>query len=68
MNAKKYYIRERDNPQLGTYFIAMGQLSKTAAKKYENALYGSNTMHSFDTAEAYAKRLQELNDKGEKVQ
>lgn len=64
---KKYYIKERDNPQLGTYFVACGQMFKAQARRYENPLYGSNVMHGFDTKEAYEKRLAELREQGESV-
>ena len=55
----KYWIKERYNPQLGTYFYYCGQLSNTEAMSMETpktglfltALYGSNIMHSYDTKE-----------------
>ena len=66
--AKKWYIKERHNPQLGTYYVACGQMSKAEAKRYENSLYGENVMHSFETEDAYKKRLAELRKAGESVQ
>lgn len=69
MAAKYFWIKERDNPQLGTYYVAMGQISVKEAQKYERkSLYGSNIMHRFVSKEAYEKRLSELKAKGERVQ
>ena len=56
----KYYIKERHNPQTGVYYVACGQLSKTAAKKKENSLYGYNTMIPFDTEQEYLAKLADL--------
>jgi hypothetical protein len=63
-----YYIKERYNPQTGTYFVAMGQLSARDARGHCESLYGSNTMHAFATKEEYETRLAQLRDGGEKVQ
>jgi hypothetical protein len=68
MRIFKYWIKERHNPQLGCYYVGLGQLSKTAARKYERPLYGENIMHSFDTESAYQARLDELRAAGESVQ
>src|SRR5690349_22873353 len=38
---KKFYIRKRNNPQLGIYYVAMGPLSRTAAKGWEKSIYRS---------------------------
>jgi hypothetical protein len=57
---RPYWIRQRDNPQLGTYYVAEGQMSETAAKKHSRPLYGTNTMHRFDTKEDYERRLNQL--------
>lgn len=65
--AKKYYIKERHNPQTGTYYVGCGQMFKTEAKRCENPLYGSNVMHGFDTKEAYENRLDELRKQGQSV-
>ncbi len=64
---KKFYIKERDNPQLGVYYVPMGQMSKSAAKRYENTLYGSNEMIPYDTEAEYNEALRKLICKGEKV-
>ena len=65
---RQWWIKERDNPQLGTYWVACGQLSKTAARRIEGSLYGMNLMHGYDTEEAYNARLAQLRKSGERVQ
>lgn len=64
---KLFYIKERYNPQLGTYYSACGQLSKAEAKRYERPAYGDNVMHGFPTEADCQKRLAELKAKGERV-
>ncbi len=64
---KKYWIKERQNPQLGTYFVGEGMLSAAAARRMENTLYGTNIMRSYDTEGAYRAELQRLRDCGENV-
>jgi len=63
----KYYIKERYNPQTGTYFVAEGQMTKTEAKRHEKPIYGWNIMHGFDSLAAYEKRLGELKSEGRRV-
>jgi hypothetical protein len=63
-----FWIKERFNPQLGTYFVKMGQMSKTAAKRYEKPLYGENVMLRFETREAYNKGIEEIVSQGGKIQ
>ena len=63
-----YYLRERYNPQLGTYWIRAGQLSKAAAKRWESTAYGENTMHGFETESEYEAKIAKLESDGEKVQ
>lgn len=65
--AYKYYIKERDNPQLGTYYVAVGKMSKKEAKKSESSLYGTNTMHAYDTLEEYTKAIEELEKEGHRL-
>lgn len=65
---KKWYIKERHNPQLGIYYVPMGQRTKTEAKAYERSIYGDNYMLSFDTQKEYESKLQDLKAQGEKVQ
>lgn len=64
---KKFWLKERHNPQIGIYYVKIGQLSKTAAKKYTKPIYGDNTMLSFDTEAEYLARIAELESKGEKI-
>lgn len=56
----KFWIKERHNPQTGTYFVAMGQMSNAAAAKHNNCLYGDNIMHPFATEAEYSTKLAEL--------
>jgi hypothetical protein len=68
VKVKFWWIKERDNPQLGTYYVACGQLSKAEAKLMESSLYGSNYMHQFPNEESYIARIAQLKERGEKVQ
>jgi len=68
MVTKLWWLKERENPQLGTYWVACGKLSKTAAKRMEYSLYGCNIMHSFETEAEYLERIEELKQQGERVQ
>jgi hypothetical protein len=63
----KYYIKERNNPQTGTYYVAEGLLTKKAAKAQEVTLYGQNIMRPYDTKEEYEAAISELEKRGEKV-
>ncbi len=66
---KPWWIRERHNPQLGIYWVASGQMSKTEAMKYESgSLYGANYMHRFETESDYQAKLAELKKRNERVQ
>jgi len=66
---KPWWIKERDNPQLGTYWVACGQLSKTEATRMERgSIYGCNIMHRFDTELEYLSKLTELKNRKERVQ
>lgn len=63
-----FWIKERHNPQLGVYYVAEGQMSKTAARRRERGgCYGSNVMHEFPTRKAYLRRLNALREQGERV-
>jgi hypothetical protein len=64
MKQKSFWIKERHNPQICVYYVAEGQLSKTAARKMENSIYGFNVMHEYETEEAYKAELQKLRDEG----
>lgn len=68
MAKQAFWIKERHNPQLGVYYVACGQMSKTEAKKHEASLYGSNVMHSFATEEEYYTEIDALKAAGERVQ
>lgn len=67
MKAKKFWIKERHNPQTGVYYVACGQLSATKAKDHGRAIYGENVMHGFDSEAAYMARIEALRAKGERV-
>jgi hypothetical protein len=59
---KKYYIKERHNPQFKKpYYVPKGQLTAKDAKKMETPLYGVNIMHSYDTKEEYEKAIESFN-------
>lgn len=60
-----YYIKQRINPQTGTYYVPCGKLSKKAAKDYERPIYGTNIMHAFKTLEEYKAKIAELEANGE---
>jgi len=66
--ANKFYIKQRVNPQCGTYFVACGKMSKSAAKRAERPLYGDNVMHSYGSEAEYRARLAQLEADGELVQ
>lgn len=68
MNSKYWWIKERSNPQLGTYFVAMGNIPLKEAIQHEKSLYGHNTMHRYKSKNEYDGRLAELKQSGEKVQ
>lgn len=66
--AKKFYLGERINPQLGTYWVRHGQLTKKDAKAKEKCLYGAKIMHPFETEAEYNQKIQELEQQGKKPQ
>lgn len=51
----KYYIKERHNPQLGVYYVALGQLSKKEVGRKERASYGMNVVTGYTKAEYIAE-------------
>ncbi len=63
----KWYIKERNNPQLGVYFVPMGQLSRKEARENQASLYGYNKMHALDTEQEYLVKIVQLRDSGERV-
>lgn len=68
MRQLSYWIKERCNPQLGTYYVACGQLTVAEAKRMERTIYGDNTMLRFATKELYDAKLDELRKAGKRVQ
>jgi len=60
MKAKYWWIKERDNPQLGVYYRGCGNMTVNEARQYESPLYGHNIMHRFDNEAAYKARCIEL--------
>ena len=57
---KYYWIKERHNPQLGTYYTPMGEMSVKDAAKHERSLYGFNVMLRYKTKTEYDARVKEL--------
>ena len=65
MAGKYFWIKERENPQLGTYYVACGQITIKEAQGYERkSLYGFNIMHKYATKEAYGAELSRLKESG----
>jgi hypothetical protein len=63
--AKKFYIGQRDNPQLPKpYFNAYGQLTKKDAAKKEKPLYGSISLTSYDNEQDYNVQIEQLKNEG----
>lgn len=63
-----YYIKERHNPQIGSYYIALGKMTAKAAKKAEQGGgYGTNYMHKFRTRAEYEAEIQSLVEDGQRV-
>lgn len=67
MKIKKWWIKERDNYH-SVYFVAMGQLSNTAANKHWKPIHGSNIMRSYDTQAEYDLALAQLKLDGKSIQ
>jgi len=66
---KKYYIKERHNPQFSKhYYIKLGQMFKKDAKKYKDTFYGSNVILSYDTEEEYNAAAEKFTQAGFAVQ
>jgi hypothetical protein len=65
---KYWWIKERQNPQLGTYYVACGKMPIKQARAAERGtLYGYNIMHKFRSFDLYQAKLDELRRDGEKV-
>mgnify|MGYP001568133194 FL=1 len=68
MAGKYFWIKERENPQVGTYYVACGQITIKEAQGHERqSLYGFNIMHKYTTKEAYEAEISRLKAKGERV-
>lgn len=65
---RRFWIKERYNPQLGTYYVACGAMSIRKAKNEEHPLYGDNIMHEYPDEKSYNAKLAELKARGERVQ
>lgn len=68
MPGKFWWLKERYNPQLGTYYVKCGRISIAYAKAIGKALYGENTMHKFESEEEYLAEIDRLKKSGEKIQ
>ena len=64
MAGRFFWLKERVNPQLGTYYVKCGKITAREAKTMENSLYGDNYMHKFKTIDEYESKISELKDKG----
>lgn len=69
MKKLSYWIKERHNPQLGVYYVPMGQMTVKDARAYERpGGYGDDYMWRFPNEAEYNARLAALRAKGESVQ
>ncbi len=65
---KKFYIKERHNPQFDKpYYVACGQLTKKDAKAMESPLYGDNHMIEYQTEQEYNGAIEKLKSDGYSV-
>lgn len=56
-----FYIGRRDNPQFKKpYYLAYGKLTKAAARKKTESMYGSVTLESYSFEMDYRTRVAEL--------
>lgn len=69
MTTKKWYIKERHNPQLNNpYYVPQGQLTKKRVKELQNGYsFGYNNYLSFDTEEEYLAEIERLQNAGFRV-
>ncbi len=68
MATKKYYIKERNNPQFDKpYYVPQGQLTKKEAKAKTEGVYGTNYMLEYNTEAEYNAAIEELREKGFKI-
>lgn len=57
---KYWWIKERDDPQLGAYYTACGYLTVEEANRNLNPAYGSNTMLKYRTKKEYEAAIKKL--------
>lgn len=62
----KYWIKERQNPQTGTYYVACGQISEREAAREGRPIYGENVMHGYATEAEYLAEIARLKAAGER--
>ena len=67
MRPKYFWLKERHNPQLGVYWVTMGNITLEKARAHENAMYGTNYMHKFSTEKEYEEKIAQLIANGERV-
>ena len=67
MAKEAFFIKERDNPQLGIYFVLMGKMPEKDAKKMERSAYGVNSIHRFETFKEYMIKVESLIKQGARV-
>lgn len=60
--AKKFWLKKRNNPQLGVYYIKLGQLSEREAKQHAASIYGHNEVIAFNTEKEYLDKIEELGE------
>jgi len=65
---KRFWIKERNNPQLGKYYVACGRLSQAAARRKAESCYGDNAMHSYPNEKDYNDAIESLKRSGYQVQ
>jgi hypothetical protein len=66
--AKKFYIKERHNPQLDNpYYVPLGQITQKDAKRHESSAYGWNNVIAYQTEEEYKKALERFKADGCRV-
>lgn len=64
---KSYYVKQRNNPQLGVYYVKMGQMTKKDARAHGKSIYGSNTMLEFKTLAEYETFVESLEKEGQRI-
>lgn len=57
----KYYIGQRNNPQLSKpYFVTYGKLSKAKVKEAEKSLYRSMDLTPYESEQEYNNTINQL--------